>query len=90
MHVTHLGLGTTVAIVGSLAVRLALGLASLDAISTSARQEHTLLTIPFDSIFTLQREVKRLAAVWHIADSIGRLREVVSAFWSCFSSTTKS
>ena len=60
------------AIVGSLAVRLALGLASLDACNTSTGQEHALLAIPLDAIFTLQREVKRLAAVWHIADSIGK------------------
>ena len=79
MHVAHFSLRATVAIVGSLTVRLTLGLASLDACSTSAGQEHPLLAIPFDDIFTFQREVKRLAAVGHIADSISRLREVVAS-----------
>ena len=66
----------------ALGIRLALGLASLDADSTSAGQEHAFFAIPFDTIFTVQREVERLAAVWDIADSIGRLREVIGAFWS--------
>ena len=86
MHVTHLSLGATVAVGGPLVVRLALSLASLDAISTSAGQEHPLLTTPFDSISTLQREAESLATVWNITGPICRLREgIVKAF----SSTTK-
>ena len=52
-------------------IRLALGLASLDAHSTSAGQEHPLFAIPFDPVFTLQRfcgwcEEFAITVYWHV------------------------